>query len=399
MSTDPRSSSTDAPLTALMIAPDRELSAEFARSLSVTRAFQVLAELKGYPEQQVLEMRLRQLQPDVVLMDLGSDLARACDLIRFITAVSPAVHVIGLNKSNDSESIVRSLRHGASEFLYAPFDPAVEEQAVSRIRRLLGPQSPAPRELGKVVLFTSAKPGAGASTLASQAAFALRRLTGKRVLLTDLDLMGGTISFYLKLAPQGSLLDALADGAGNWTSLVVASQGLHVLPAPEQPGGEVLDPAHLHEFLERARQLYDWVLLDLPAIFHRLSLLALSESDHAFVVSTGELPSLHLARKAVNLLIQLGFGRERFQVLINRVDRRYGLRQSDVSTIINSPVDGSFPNDFFPLDRAVTLGEPLEEDSELGRSIEGFAARLAGVTAGEKKRQMLAGAQPAYSQT
>jgi pilus assembly protein CpaE len=391
-----------AQLTALMIAPSRELARQFSESVAGTRAFEILAELKTYPSQQVLEIRLRQLQPDVVLLDLATDLEQASELIRFVAASNPAIHVVGLHTRNDSEAILRSLRLGASEFLYAPFEAAIQEQAVERIRRLLGPQASSPRELGKVVLFSSAKPGSGASTLATQVALALRRMTAKRVLLADLDLMGGSLTFYLKLAPGGSLLEAVADdeSVAGWPSLVAPAGGLDVLAAPKLPSTDVVEPARLHVFLERARQVYEWVVLDLPAIFHPLSLLALSESDQAYLVTTAELASLHLARKAVNLLTHLGFGRERYNVLINRVDRRDGLRESDVGKIFNFPVHASFPNDYFSLDRAVTMGEPLSDASELGRAVGDFAGRLAGVASGEKRRSTaVMNARPAYSES
>ncbi len=390
-----------AQLTALMIAPGRDLSQQFTASLAESRAFQILAELKTYPSQQVLEMRLRQLQPEVVLLDLETDLDRAGELIRFITSSSPLIHVVGLHTRNDSEAIVRSLRLGASEFLYSPFDAAIQEQAVLRIRRLLGPQSAEPKELGKVVLFSSAKPGSGASTLATQSALALRRLTGRKVLLADLDLMGGCLAFYLKLAPNGSLLDAVEeDSASALPSLVANTGGLHLLAAPGEPETDFVEPSRLHLFLEQARQLYDWVVLDVPSIFHRLSLLALSESDQAFLVSTSELASLHLARRAAALLAQLGFGKERYQVLINRVDKRDGLKESDLGKIVNCPVNGSFPNDCFSLDRAITMGEPLDEGSELGRTVADFAGRLAGVAAGEKRRAApVMNARPVFSES
>jgi pilus assembly protein CpaE len=238
-----------------------------------------------------------------------------------------------------------------------------------------------------VVLFSSAKPGSGASMLAAQSAFALRRATGGNILLADLDLMGGCLAFYLKLAPNGSLLDAVEeDGAFALPSLAANAGGLHLLAAPAEPETGFVEPPRLHLFLEQARQLYDWVVLDAPSIFHRLSLLALSESDRAFLVSTSELASLHLARRAAALLAQLGFGKERYQVLINRVDRRDGLKESDLAKIVSCPVNGSFPKDFISLDRAITMGEPLDESSELGRTVADFAARLAGVAAGDKRR-------------
>ncbi len=255
-------------LTALMISPNRELAEAFARTLPYTRAFQILADLRAYPNRQTLEMRLRQLAPDVVFLDLSADFEKAAELIRCLAAHRPTVHVIGLHTRSDSEIILRSLRLGASEFLAAPFDPAVQRDAVARIRRLRKPETAPAREPGKIIVFSSAKPGSGASMLASQTAFAIRRITGARVLLTDFDLMGGTISFYLKLNPNGSLLDALAKGsrldAALWNSLVTQAHGLDILPAPGVPAGGTVEPGRFHEFCEYARLKYDWVVLDLP---------------------------------------------------------------------------------------------------------------------------------------
>lgn len=390
-------------LTALMISPNRELAEAFARTLPYTRAFQILADLRAYPNRQTLEMRLRQLAPDVVFLDLSADFEKAAELIRCLAAHRPTVHVIGLHTRSDSEIILRSLRLGASEFLAAPFDPAVQRDAVARIRRLRKPETAPAREPGKIIVFSSAKPGSGASMLASQTAFAIRRITGARVLLTDFDLMGGTISFYLKLNPNGSLLDALAEGsrldAALWNSLVTQAHGLDILPAPGVPAGGTVEPGRFHEFCEYARLKYDWVVLDLPAVFHQLSLLAFSEADRAFLVTTMELPSLHLARKAVKMLSQLGFGRDRCQMLVNRTGKGDGLRFSDVEKIINCPVHASFPNDYFSLDRMIALGQPLDAGCELGKSIDEFAARLSGAAAGEKRRNgVMVNTRPAFSQ-
>ena len=68
-------------ITALLIAPNRELAQQFLATLPQTRAFQILADLKSYPPHQTLEIRVRQLKPHVVLLDLASDPATAVDLV------------------------------------------------------------------------------------------------------------------------------------------------------------------------------------------------------------------------------------------------------------------------------------------------------------------------------
>jgi len=381
-------------LTALSIVPDRELASQFTASNDRTRSFQIVADLKAYPTNQALELRLRQAKPDVILLDLATDLDAACELIRGVTLLNQQTHIVGLHARNDSDAILRSLRAGASEFLHAPFEANVHIEAVTRINRLLRPEPVGSAQPGTIIAFSSAKPGSGASTLAAQTAFALRRTTGKRVLLADFDLMGGMIGFYLKLTNTKSLLDAIqfAENLSEsvWPTFVSASDGVDILPAPEAPYAGPVDAARLHAVLEHARMNYDWVVIDLPVVFQRLSLMTISESDRAFLVSTPELPSLHLARKAVNLLDQLGFPKDRFQVMVNRINKRDEINGADIEKLFNCTVHSRVPNDYFSLHRAVTLGQPVDGHCELGKAIENLADRLSGNGVSERKRPPVA---------
>jgi pilus assembly protein CpaE len=377
-------------LTALSVVPDRELASQFSLAIERTRAFQILSDFKSYPSQQTLEIRLRQTKPDVILLDLVSDLDVACELIRSVNALNLQTHVVGLHVRNDSDAILRSLRMGASEFLYAPFDPDTQTEAVTRLRRLLQPEPASEVQPGTIIAFASAKPGSGASTLAAQTAFALRRTTSKRVLLADFDLMGGMIGFYLKLSHSKSLLDALeaADQLNEnlWSSFAASADGVDILPAPETAYAGGVDPARLHAVLEYVRLNYDWVVIDLPVVFQRLSLMTISESDRAFLVSTSELPSLHLARKAVNLLDQLGFPKDRFQIMVNRINKRDEIGGADFEKLFNCPVHSRVPNDYFSLHRAVTLGQPVDGHCELGKAIQSLAERLCGNGPNDRKK-------------
>jgi pilus assembly protein CpaE len=374
-------------ITALLIAPDRGLAQKLLETLPHSHAFQILADLKTYPPEQTLEMRIRQLRPNVILLDLATSLTEAVDLIKSVSALQPPVQVVGLHTANDSQAILQSLRAGAVEFLYAPFELATQREAVARLRRLIVPEAQAQRENGRVIAVASAKPGSGASTLATQTAFALQRLTGKRVLLADCDLTGGTIGFYLKLAHSYSLVDALQHverlDQALWNSLTVNHGGVDIIPAPAMPYAEALDPSRLKALAEQARTVFDWVVLDLPTVFSQTSLMALAECDRAYIVSTAELPSLHLTRKAMVLIDQLGFPKDRFNVIVNRVGRNEEMLPADMEKLFGSQVHGRLPNDYFALHRVVTLGQPLGTDCELGRAIEAMAAKLCAVMGAE----------------
>src|SRR5580698_2170430 len=380
---------TEAEITTLLIAPHRELAQQFLATLPQTRAFQILADLKSYPPHQTLDIRARQLKPNVILLDLVTDLAAAVELIKWVAALNPPVHVVGLHTHNDSTAILQSLRAGAAEFLHAPFELAQQREAIARLRRMIVPEAPAASEEGHAIAFTSPKPGSGASTVATQTAFALERLTGKRVLLADGDLTGGTIGFYLKLSHNYSLVDALQHtehmDLSLWNSLTVNYGGVDILPAPAAPYAEGIDSARLRVLIDHVRRLYDWVILDLPTIFTRTALMAVSECERAFLVSTAELPSLHLTRKALTLVEQIGFPKDRFQVLVNRVDKRDDIGIADMEKLFGCPVHARLPNDYFALHRVVTLGQPLGGDGDLGKSIENVATRLCGALNGGVK--------------
>lgn len=376
-------------LTALLIAPNRELADQFIRSLSRSKAFQIIGDLKSLPNAQTLEMRVRQLRPDVILLDVSSNLDEGCELIKTIASGNPAPPVICLHTSNDSEAIVRTLRTGASEFLAAPFDISIQEAAVNRLQKLIQPDDQALREIGKVTVFSSTKPGSGASTLATQLAFALSRKPGSRVLLVDLDLMGGTLAMNLNADYGYTVLDLLQHAdrldANLWSQTAVSIESIDVVVAPDIPYSDPVEQMRLHDFMQFARRMYDWVVIDVPAIFHRISLMASSEADRVYLVSTPELASLHLARKAVKMLNQLGFESSRFQVLLNRVDRKNELNGSDLGKLLDCPIDASLPNDFFSVQQNLTDGAPLGGNCELGRAIEGLANKLRGAAPVQKK--------------
>ena len=366
----------------MAISPDRDLWSRFAATMPATRAIHVLAEMKNYPPLQTLDIRLRQIRPDLLLIDLATDLDKAAEIIEFIAAFRPPIFVIGLHHHNDPDAILRSLRAGASEFWYSPFEIDLQREAIAKLSRARQPKPEQPSDRGKIIAFASTKPGSGASTIAAHAASALVKATSKRVLLADFDLWSGSTSFFFKVNHWYSLADALAQlergQAPDWASLVVNVEGLDLLPAPDVPKPVTLESERIQDFLEYTRSLYDYVLIDLPSVFDKVSLTTLSSCDDAFLVTTAEMPSLHLTRKAVHYLTQSGYGQERYRVLVNRLGARDAISSDDMARIFGASVYRSFPSDYLSLHKGLTVNQPLGPRSPLGRNIEEFAGQLSG---------------------
>jgi hypothetical protein len=84
--------------------------------------------------------------------------------------------------------------------------------------------------------------------------------------------------------------------------------------------------------------------------------------------------------------MQLGIGKDRFRVVLNRASKREGIGGGDIEKIFNCPVYAKFPNDYFSLHRVVTLGQPLGGDCELGKAIEVLAGKLLNSTPVESRK-------------
>jgi len=356
-----------APLTALAILPNRGLAQPFFQAMSESHAFQIDAEWATYPPASKLELQLRQARPQVLLIDVSANLGEAVGLIEATADMAPSTPVIAIHSSNDAHALLECLRAGAKEFLYAPFTPEMQRQAAARIASLWRGEQQVAARRGHLVVFSSAKPGAGASTLAAQTAFALHEVTGQRILLVDFALSSGTMRLLFKLPETPSLADALRlldsdtlhPTAETWASLVQRKGGVDLLPAPAELSIGSPDPSKLRKILECARPVYDWTIVDLPTVFDRLSLLILPESEHAFLVTTPELPSLHLTRKAVSLLAQIGLGLQNFNVIVNRATKADDVTLEAMAKIFKAPIYASFPNDYLSLHKALSAGQPI----------------------------------------
>ena len=339
---------------------------------------------------QELEARLRQERPDVVLLDLGTDSENAVELIRDLSNLRPPIYVVGLHTANDAALIIRSLRAGATEFLCAPFDAESLTTVTTRISRLRDSEDRTAPERGKLFVFGGSKAGQGATTLAYNTAYRLSQGGKNKVLLVDLDLTGGTVSFALRVTHHYSVLDAIRHSEkldkALWSALVTARDRVDLLLAPERPEEVTVEAHRVAEVLEFARHQYQFVIVDLPSMYDRIAQATLGDADHLYLVSNPELPSLHLTRKCLAYLEQMGMGRDQFSLLVNRMSRRQELTTEDIEKVFNFPIRFVFPEDRTATHRALTAGKPVVSNSDLGRSAETFAQSISGTEKDKQKK-------------
>jgi pilus assembly protein CpaE len=76
---------------------------------------------------------IRQSQPDVAVISLDSDQAKALALIGQLTSEVPELPILAISARGDGQAILQALRSGAREFLTAP---VVLEELLKALQRL-----------------------------------------------------------------------------------------------------------------------------------------------------------------------------------------------------------------------------------------------------------------------
>jgi succinoglycan biosynthesis transport protein ExoP len=120
------------------------------------------------------------------------------------------------------------------------------------------------------LIFCSAEPGEGKTTVASNLGISLAQL-GKRVLLIDGDMRRPSVHKLFDISGRSGLVTYLA-GLGEWQQLVqpIGESGLDCLvsgPVPPNPA-ELLSSDAMRSLIREAAVEYDFVLIDSPPMFN-----------------------------------------------------------------------------------------------------------------------------------
>jgi pilus assembly protein CpaE len=192
----------------------------------------------------------------------------------------------------------QALRAGVKDVLTDPLSGDQVFEAIERVATTLkaapvagfagGDPSPDQfdGELGKVITVFSTKGGAGKSVIAANLGVILAQRSEKPVVLVDADLQFGDIAVMLKLAPQHTIVDAVAGldrlDISMLQSLLTPhpSSGLNVLAAPLEPAfADQIGAAEMVKIVEVLRKFCSYVIVDTPAYFNDVVLGSSEVSD------------------------------------------------------------------------------------------------------------------------
>jgi len=384
---------------ALFICPNQKIIRDLAPLLHKHLPTFSGYDLTNYPMRHQLAEVLGSETPNLCLVEIGEQREAGLAMIPDLLRMDPKLPIIAVLSSNDPELVLRCLRQGASDFLIPPFTSEQVEAALQKIARL---QPATPSTSGKVYCIMPAKGGCGASTIASNLAYQMKR-GDKRVLLADLDPLAGTLSFLLKIKSNYSFMDALARSqdidADLWKAVVTNRRGVDVLLSPEVMSEGMSDLKDASGIIEYARGTYDIVVIDTDGVYGEWNLSQAQSADEILLITTNELTALQAAQRALGYLDANNIGRFKVRLVINRYDRHMGLTKDVIGTALHTDIFHIMPPDYEAIQKSLMEGKLLGPTTSFGKSITSLADRLAGASEPPKKSSSLSGLLSLFSRT
>jgi pilus assembly protein CpaE len=331
---------------------------------------------------------LRVVQPSIVFIDLEDDPILGCKLAQFLVETNPALRLVAAGTDGSPEFLMTVMQAGISEYLPKPVTEDALVAAIGRVSRKLGARvtqaaGPARREPGKLLAFFGTKGGSGSTTVATNLAIQVHRMTGKRTVLVDLDLELGEIALYLGVEPRFNFVDLAKNfhrmDAGLLASFIEChDSGIHLLSAPYHPErAESVTADHAKQIIQFLKQHYEYVFVDVSNSFSARTLAAFEKADEVYLIATADLPSLRNIQRCQHLIGRLSNIGE-LRLVVNRYHPDCDITLEDVEKSIGMEIYWALPNDYQSVIYAINTGQPviLDDSSPYTHELEALAAKM-----------------------
>jgi pilus assembly protein CpaE len=351
-------------LSVVLIGPDDGRRRALAKAF-LAQQVTIAGELGSYPNFNNL-VKLTESDCDVVVVDIDGDVDMALDLVENICTRNAALTVMVSSSSQEPELLVRCMRAGARELLTEPVTTGNLVDAIVRAtaRRLEFERQK--KTTGKVLVFRGAKGGSGTTTVASNFAIALKKESGREVVLVDLNIELGDIGVILGLKPGFTIRDALSnprrlDQDFVSTLLSEHESGVWVLTASDEYGtSPEIGHGTLGKLLYILRDRFPYVVVDAGPSLGPAGNVVYEMADLVYLVMQVDIPTLRNAQRIIAHIQGPAEDASRVELVLNRYDaRKLEIEEGQIAKVLALPVKWKIPNDYTGVRRSLDSGAAL----------------------------------------
>ncbi len=310
--------------------------------------------------------KLSQNDNTILIVDLSQEQNQKLDLITKVQNSFPAVKILALSDNPSVNLIIDIMRAGAKEFLPVPI---IKNEFIETINKLIAENSCAKEKNNcKIITVYSNKGGIGKTSLATNLALELAKITKENVALIDLNFQTGDITTFLDLKPSFNISYMLENlDKINETFLLSTLErykrtSLYVLADPPYfKQADTIKPNLIGKLFNILKETFSYIIVDAEASFDGKNIAALDSSDLILLVTVANLPALRNTQRCLELFDKLGYDKNKTQIVVNRYMENDEIKSQDVEKVLSKNIYWKIPNNYFAIMSAINKGIPVSD--------------------------------------
>lgn len=324
-------------------------------------------------------------RPQLAIIDISDKTQIALDLISKLTTNQKNIKIIVVSYDMSSETIIKTLRAGAREFLVKPLIESDFIASINKIKELIAGNINDANKC-KVITTFSNKGGIGKTAIATNLAVEIANITKEKVALIDLNLQMGDVTTFLDLNPAFNTsyvienLERLDETFLLGTLEKYKNLSLFVLAdPPDLEQAEIITSEEIATLINILKNTFSYVIIDTTSSFDGKTITALDSSDLILLIAIVNLPSIRNCQRCLDLFRRLGYEKDKIKFIINRYMENDEIKIEDVEEVLAHPVYYKIPNNYYTMMNAINKGLPVSDvnpNSNVAQSFKELAAML-----------------------
>lgn len=301
----------------------------------------------------------------LLIVDLSSDKDSKIDLISKVSREISNCKILALSDNPSVNLIIEIMRSGAKEFLPVPI---IKNEFSDSIKKLFAPVIQKEKSCCKIISVFSNKGGLGKTSLATNLALDLAKITRENVALIDLNFQTGDITTFLDLKPSFNISYMLENLEKINEDFLLSTlerynrTSLYVLADPPYfKQADTISPKQISKLFATLKNTFSYIIVDAEASFEGKNIAALDNSDLILLVTVANLPALRNTQRCLELFEKLGYDKEKTKIVINRYMENDEIKEEDVKKVLSRDVYWKIPNNYFAIMSAINKGVPVSE--------------------------------------
>lgn len=302
----------------------------------------------------------------LLIVDLSTNKIKNLDFILQVTKECKNCKVLALSDNPSVELIIEVMRAGAKEFVPVPI---IKNEFFEAIKKLVTEMNePVKKNKCKIISVFSNKGGIGKTSLATNLALELAKITKENIALIDLNFQMGDITTFLDLKPSFNIsymlenLDKINETFLLSTLERYKSTSLYVLADPPYfKQADNIQPRQITRLFDTLKETFSYIIVDAEASFDGKNIAALDNSDLIMLVTVANLPALRNTQRCLELFEKLGYDKEKIKIVVNRYMGNDEIKEVDIEKVLSKDIYWKIPNNYFAIMSAINKGIPVSD--------------------------------------